>query len=1281
MIGRRSVFQSGCRARRRRIRVSSEAFLPCGCAGRENFKDGSRLMNTNPDRRGIVLLLILTLLCTAPRGVVPTARERGVRDGGNTGGCGQFSGEAATARLKQAGHYGSFVQAVQMARYVVETVDQPAAPGGAGECYASNPAQTLRCWFRADGLELQPAETSTPLWKMKLRLLGYGRATLAPAEVDEVSFRHNRAELSRANGAVVEWYENRAAGLEQGFIVRSAPAGDGPLRLVLGAEGDLRPELDPASASAKFSSTDGQTVLRYGGLKVWDARQRQLAAWLEVKDRQLDLVVNDAAATYPVTIDPLITSPQSHLASGDGAPGDNFGYSVSLSRDGNTALVAAHNDDTAAGTDAGSVYVFVRNGSIWSREARLTASDAAANDLFGYAVSLSDDGNTALIGAGGDDNYQGSAYVFIRSGSGWSQEAKLTASDGVAGDFFGSGASLSESGDVALVGAHRDDTTAGSDAGSAYVFVRTGGIWSEQARLTAADGAANDFFGCGVSISDDGSTALMGAYPDESLSGSAYVFVRSGSSWSQQAKLTMSDGLPSDYFGWSVCLGGDGNTALVGARNDDGGRGSAIVFVRSGSNWSQQAKLAASDRSTGDQFGWSVGLSGDGSTALVGSPYDDVTAGADAGSAYLFVRSGSSWSQQAKLTAGDGGANDSIGQAVTLSGDGDTALLGACFDETTAGLRAGSAYVWLRNGSSWNQEARLSAGDGAASDYFGVSVALSDDGNTALVSASHDDTSRGVDVGSVYVFVRSGAFWMPQAKLTADDGAAGDQLGYSIALSGDGNTALAGASLSDSVAGNAGCAYVFVRSGSSWSQQAKLTASDGGNSDDFGISVSLSSNGDTALVGAELDNTAAGADAGSAYVFVRTDGSWSQQARLTASDGAVADDFGWSVALSGDGNTALIGAYWDDTTGGPEAGSAYVFVRSGGSWTEQTRLTASDGVAGDKFGVSVGLNTDGNTAIVGAYYDNTPAGADSGSAYVFLRNGTSWSEQARLTSSDGAASDLFGRSVSLSQDGNRALVGAYYDDTSAGVNAGSAYLFVRSGSSWSEQGKLTASDGAANDAFGCSVALSRDGRTALVGAFLHEGTEGDLDVGSAYVFLVDNPPRAELATYNRSTNLALRISVTNLLARFTSDPENDPRTLSAVRSGTNHASIWKDASYIYYEPSDTDPNRNTTDHFGYEISDGWGGVATNLVRVTVVAGGDPGSQSPNLIGVSPFGGHNFIKFRGIPGYAYRVQRTTALNGAETVWTDLGTATELSTGFYQLEDTSPPETAFYRTVWP
>ena len=320
------------------------------------------------------------------------------------------------------------------------------------------------------------------------------------------------------------------------------------------------------------------------------------------------------------------------------------------------------------------------------------------------------------------------------------------------------------------------------------------------------------------------------------------------------------------------------------------------------------------------------------------------------------------------------------------------------------------------------------------------------------------------------------------SKLTASDGALKDYFGYSASLSGD--YALIGSNYDDDAGLDSGSAYIFRRKGMAWIEEAKLIASDGVTHDGFGWSVSL--NDDYALIGAIYDDDA-GLDSGSAYIFRREGTVWIEEAKLTASDGALWDYFGYSVSLSG--NYALVGAKYDDNAGN-DSGSAYIFRRAGTSWIEESKLTASDAATWDSFGCSVSLN--GDCAFIGALYDDD-AGDTSGSAYIFRRAGTEWTEEAKLTASDGTAHAQFGSSVSYS--GDYALIGARYEDD-AGIDSGSAYIFRRAGTVWTEEAKLTASDGAANELFGWSVSLSGD--YALVGAFLDD--DAGSNSGSAYIF-------------------------------------------------------------------------------------------------------------------------------------------------------------------------------------
>lgn len=385
----------------------------------------------------------------------------------------------------------------------------------------------------------------------------------------------------------------------------------------------------------------------------------------------------------------------------------------------------------------------------------------------------------------------------------------------------------------------------------------------------------------------------------------------------------------------------------------------------------QPQRLQASNPGATDLFGISVSLSGD--TAIVGAYQNNNSGRVDAGSAYVFKRSGDAWSEQQRLQASDAAAGDYFGFSVAI--DGDTAVVSSIMDRNGSGQAAGSVYVFTRSGGVWTQQQRIQPSDAALNDQFGRCVAVS--GDTMVISSVADDDG-GSNAGSVYIFTNSNGVWTQQQKLQASDRKASANFGHALAL--DGNTFIIGA-WQDNLSGKtaAGAAYVFTRGGGGvWTQQQKLTASDANVHDFFGTSVALS--GDTAIVSAPLNNQA-GNDAGQAYVFNRSAGVWTEQQRLLSSDITDDDYFGGYVALSGD--TAVISSLLDDNGGGTDAGAAYVFTRSsGGVWAEQEKFAASDGAANDSFGNSIALS--GDAVAVGAYQDDNGGGADAGSIYVFV---------------------------------------------------------------------------------------------------------------------------------------------------------------------------------------------------------------------------------------------------------------------------------------------------------
>ncbi len=370
---------------------------------------------------------------------------------------------------------------------------------------------------------------------------------------------------------------------------------------------------------------------------------------------------------------------------------------------------------------------------------------------------------------------------------------------------------------------------------------------------TAAVSASGNYLGHAVAISGD--RALIGAYQYSSYRGAAYVYKwapGSPGSWAQEGGRLFPAGLAnSDYFGRAVAI--DGDYAVIGAYGDDtyGSRsGAAYVYQRSGSSWVYRAKLMADDANVGDWFGESVAISGD--TILVGAPASDTLTGA----VYAFVGSGSSWGQQQKINAG---FRDHFGVALAI--DGDTAIVGADLDDHGAGANAGSAYVYVRSGGTWALEQRLDAGsDGAAQDRFGLSVAI--DGDTALIGAWRADDGSTSDVGAAYVWARNGATWTKRQRLmaAAGDRQSADGFGRSVSISGD--VALIGSWQDGGFQSLGGAAYAFLFDGASWVQEEKLGASDAGVHDKFGASVGIS--GDKAVVGAPYKGST---NAGGAYLY------------------------------------------------------------------------------------------------------------------------------------------------------------------------------------------------------------------------------------------------------------------------------------------------------------------------------------------------------------------------------------------------------------------------------
>ncbi len=646
-----------------------------------------------------IKLLALALGLLAGFGIWNTVSRGGqIAEAGNisvgTSSAPALQGRPAIDYLKQRGLYGRVRASVEASRYEIGWRERTGLAGLKKAYQAVNPAQNLRAYFSPQGVRITPREANArPSWQfgMKLRGAGYGErlseVIAGPMIADGNRIEIKQSAIRNPQSAITEWYVNKSEGIEQGFTLSERPGetfGGEPLRLAMELSGDLKASLADDGQAVSLSSRRGKEALRYDHLTAYDALGRILPSRMEVREREVSLLVEDAHAVYPVTIDPLFTQIKKLTAS-DGVQDDNLGFAVSV--DGDTAIIGAYGDDGFQG----SAYIFQRNNGgadNWGQVKKIIASDPAAGEEFGRAVAIS--GDTIVVGADGDNNFAGAAYIFQRNNGGagnWGEVKKIIASDNSGPDLFG--ISVTISGDTVVVGASNKDGA----RGQAYVYQRNlGGAdnWGEVRKLLATDGEANDNFGISVAVS--GSTVVAGAYGDDSGKGSAWIFQKDNGgadNWGWVKKLSVSGGSAFESFGISVAVSND--TVAVGESGANINRGAAYIFQKNNGgpdNWGLVKKLLASDGAANDYLGISVAVSGD--TVVTGA-YGDSDQGPESGSAYVFERNqggADNWGQTNKLTASDGHQFYNFGYSVAVSGAVIT--IGAPGDAT----RKGSAYIF-----------------------------------------------------------------------------------------------------------------------------------------------------------------------------------------------------------------------------------------------------------------------------------------------------------------------------------------------------------------------------------------------------------------------------------------------------------------------------------------------------------------------------------------------------------------------------------------------------------
>ena len=862
---------------------------------------------------------------------------------------------------------------------------------------------------------------------------------------------------------------------------------------------------------------------------------------------------------------------------------DKFGSSLALTDNGNTLVIGCFKEDQD-GSNSGGVYVFTRSGSTWSFQQRLQSNPVINSSEFGggqHGVGISGDGNYIVVGAtGGTSN---KAHVFNLSGSTWSQQSILTPSGGTPGT-SAPVVDISQSGDTVIVGNPLSDGQ-GSNAGAAYVFTRSGSTWSQQAILNHSTAAANDYFGWDVGISNDGNTAIVSAYADDISSstdaGSAFMFTRSGSTWTQQKELNQSTVYAESYFGNQSRISGDASTAIVGANSYDTGSapydvGMVYIYEQSRA-WSEEQKIQ--ETTFGSNFGHAVSISGD--TALIGSHNEDVNS-PDGTKAYVYTRvnydltnasyasKSFSFASQENSPTGfefnsDGTKLIIVGWQQIIGGSGTGGCyqysLSTAYDVTTASydsvsFNLGSQMVQPLGMKFSSDGTRMFVIDNQAPTdgdvvfqynlSTGFDISTASYSNNSLNVSSYENILGAIDfkpdgtkmfllgAGSdtVRAWNLSSAWDLSTASYASETYSVGSQEGsctgltfnstgtkmfitgyatdtiyqYSLSTAWDVSSAsYDSVSLSVSSQETQPRQLRFNSDGSklwligtdsdsiyeysvpaSWSLQQKVDPSQSNQSDNFGYqkTMKLDKSNNSQLIAGAFSEDETNSNEGAVYIFNRSGSTWTETQRIVPSDKASGSNFGISAAIAGD--YAIFGGNT----------SCYVYYKSGGTWSQQQKIAnpyeAGNGHSGPTNAINfatdgeMSINDAGDTIAVGARGQfNLP-----GYVFIFTRSGTTWSLEQALRASDYSNDDLFGWSCQLNSTGDILVVGA--------KTASKAYVFTRSGSTWSQQANVQASDIASNWEFGEGVGISGEDGRIIVGARQYNSSASGQ--GAAYIF-------------------------------------------------------------------------------------------------------------------------------------------------------------------------------------
>jgi Flp pilus assembly pilin Flp len=766
------------------------------------------------------------------------------------------------------------------------------------------------------------------------------------------------------------------------------------------------------------------------------------------------------------------------------AAGDYSGYSVSLSSDGNTVAIGAlYNDGN--GSNAGHVRIYNYVNGTWT-QVGADIDGEAANDGSGVSVSLSSDGSTVAIGAEGNDgngSNAGHVRIYKNISGSWTQIGADIDGE-AAGDYSGKSISLSSDGSTVAIGAHYNDGN-GADAGHVRIYKNISGTWTQVGADIDGE-AADDRSGESVSLSSDGSTVAIGAWNNDgngSGSGHVRIYNNVNGTWTQVGA-DIDGEATADYSGYSVALSSDASTVAIGAYANNGNgtdAGHVRIYKNTNGTWTQ-VDTDIDGEAAYDWSGWSVSLNNDGSTVAIGARRNDGN-GTNAGHVRVYNLESVTYSTDTITSCGPYTWIDGVTYSTSNYTATDTLLSAAGCDSVIVTLHLSILGTWTQVGADIDGEA---AGDG-----LGESVSLSSDGSTMAIGANGND-GNGTDAGHVRIYKNTNGSWT-QVGADIDGEAAGDASGSSVSLSSDGSTVAIGAWNNDGNGTSAGHVRIFENTNGTWTQVGADI--DGEAAGDYsGISVSLSSDGNTVAIGA-WNNAGNGYQSGHVRVYKNISGTWTQVGGDI--DGEAAGDLsGSSVSLSGDGSTVAIGAHWNDGSGS-DAGHVRVYKNINGTWT-QVGSDIDGEAADDRSGVSVSLSSDGSTVAIGAPY-NSGNGTYAGHARIYKNISGTWTQVG--ADIDGEASfDYSGYSVSLSGDGSTVAIGAYANNGN-GFAAGHVRIYKNISGTWTQVD--TDIDGeAAYDWSGWSVSLNNDGSTVAIGAYYNDGN--GTDAGHVRVYNIES---------------------------------------------------------------------------------------------------------------------------------------------------------------------------------